>query len=327
MDASTVPYLRDQLLDRRARLEGAVARKLDTREVTRLLGEIDAALGRIEAGSYGRCETCHDPIESDRLMADPLTRFCLDHLTPSDQRALEQDLALAARVQRGLLPKADVRFDGWDLAYHYEAAGPVSGDYCDVVPGPGSTGDHYFLIGDVSGHGVAAAMLMSHLSAVLRTLIALKLPLTQIVERASRVFCESTLPSHYATLVCGRAERGGQVEFCNAGHPPPLLVRRDRIETVVATGLPLGLFCTSQFASCTVHLDPRDVLLLYTDGLTDAVNPTGDMFGVDRVCALARERVGVDAKTMVATCAGELNAFRRGRALADDVTVLALRRD
>ena len=326
MDTSAVPYLRDQLLDRRARLESVAARKLDTPDVTRLLGEIDAALGRMGAGSYGLCETCHEPIESDRLVADPLTRFCLDHLTPSDQRALEQDLALAARVQRELLPKADVRLDGWDLAYHYEPAGPVSGDYCDVVPGPGS-GEHYFLIGDVSGHGVAAAMLMSHLSALLRTLIAVKLPLAQIVERASRVLCESTLPSHYATLVCGRAERGGQVELCNAGHPPPLVVRRDRIESVAATGLPLGLFCTSQFASCAVHLEPHDVLLLYTDGLTDAVNPAGETFGADRLHALARGRAGVDAKTIVATCASELSAFRRGRVLADDVTVLALRRD
>jgi phosphoserine phosphatase RsbU/P len=327
MDASAVPYFRDQLLDRRARLEGAVARKLETPDVTRLLSEIDAALGRMDAGSFGLCETCHDHIEADRLLTDPLTRFCLDHLTPSDQRALEQDLALAARVQRELLPKADVCFDGWDLAYHYEAAGPVSGDYCDVLPGPGSTGDHYFLIGDVSGHGVAAAMLMSHLSALLRTLIAVKLPLPQIVERASRVFCESTLPSHYATLVCGRAERSGQVELCNAGHPPPLLVRHDRIESVAATGLPLGLFCTSQFASCTVHLEPKDMLLLYTDGLTDAVNPTGELFGGDRLHAVARERVGVDAKTIVGTYASELSAFRRGRSLADDVTVLALRRD
>ena len=327
MDASTVPYLRDQLLDRRARLEGVVARKLDTPEVTRLLSEIDLALGRMDSGRYGLCESCHEPVESDRLVADPLTRFCLDHLTPSDQRALEQDLALAARVQRELLPKADVQFEGWDLAYHYEPAGPVSGDFCDVVPASGSAGNHYFLIGDVSGHGVAAAMLMSHLSALLRTLIAGELPPAQIVERASRVFCESTLPSHYATLVCGRAERGGKVELCNAGHPPPLLVRRDRIESVAASGLPLGLFCTAQFVSCTVHLEPRDVLLLYTDGLTDALDLSGEMFGDDRLHAFARRYAGVEAATIVATCARELSVFRRGRVLTDDVTVLALRRD
>ena len=106
-------------------------------------------------------------------------------------------------------------------------AGPVSGDYCDLVPG--SPGHFHFLLGDVSGKGVAAAMLMSHLSAMLRTLITLDLPLSQLMERASRVFCESTLPTHYATLICGRASSSGEIEICNAGHPPPLVVQADGI--------------------------------------------------------------------------------------------------
>jgi hypothetical protein len=102
-------------------------------------------------------------------------------------------------------------------------------------------------IGDVAGKGVAAAMLMSHLSAMLRTLITVGLPLSDLMERASRVFCESTLPMHYATLVCGRASSSGEIEVCNAGHPPPLLVRADEIERLDATGLPIGMFCSERF--------------------------------------------------------------------------------
>ena len=77
--------------------------------MTRLLHEVDAALRRMDVGTFGICETCGDPVETERLLADPLTRFCLDHLTPVEQRALEEDLELASRIQRELLPKRDAR--------------------------------------------------------------------------------------------------------------------------------------------------------------------------------------------------------------------------
>jgi len=112
---STALY-RDQLLDRRQKLETAVATMGRLDEVSRLLHEVDAALGRMNAGTFGLCLTCHDPIEPERLQADPLTQFCIDHLTPGEQRALELDLELAARIQRELLPRPDVRFDGWEVA-------------------------------------------------------------------------------------------------------------------------------------------------------------------------------------------------------------------
>ena len=98
---------------------------------------------------------------------------------------------------------------------------------------------------------------MSHLSAVLRTLITVDLPLSQLMERASRAFCESTLPAHYATLVCGRASSSGEIEICNAGHPPPLLIHAGEVVRVDATGVPIGLFCSERFSSRTVRLVPR----------------------------------------------------------------------
>src|SRR4029450_9537968 len=106
MDATAL--YRDQLLDRRHKLEMAVATLGRPDEVSRLLQEVDAALGRMNAGTFGLCATCHDPIEPERLQADPLTQFCIDHLTPVEQRALEHDRDLAARIQRELLPRPDV---------------------------------------------------------------------------------------------------------------------------------------------------------------------------------------------------------------------------
>ena len=123
MEVTAQSLFQDQLADRKRRLETAAATLPAAAEVRRLLDEVDEALQRIEVGTFGLCETCRDPIETDRLMCDPLTRFCLDHLTPGEQRALQQDLDLATRIQRELLPKTDLIVDGWQIAYYYQAAG------------------------------------------------------------------------------------------------------------------------------------------------------------------------------------------------------------
>jgi sigma-B regulation protein RsbU (phosphoserine phosphatase) len=324
MEATAVPLLRDQLLERRRQLEAVTVTPVDTDEVARLLEAVDATLGRMDAGTFGLCATCHDPIEPDRLLADPLTQFCLDHLTAGEQRALQQDLDLASRIQRELLPRTEIRFDGWDVAYHYQPAGPVSGDYCDLIPA--GADDGYFLIGDVSGKGVAAAILMSHLSATLRTLISLRLPLCELMERASRVFCETTLPNHYATLICGHASSSGEIELCNAGHPPPLLVRADgEIARMEATGVPIGMFCDGAFASRTVHLAPREMLVLYTDGLVEAENAGGDEYGIERLSAVVGSATR-QPKAVIEACVHDVRTFRGAPALRDDLTVLVVSR-
>src|SRR5579884_3888700 len=148
--------LREQLLHRRDRLQQAQARG-QAAQAARLLEAVDEALARMEQGSYGLCEACHTAVEPDRLMADPLLRFCIDHLPPEKQRALEADLELAAKLQARLLPAKDFQADGWRVAYHYEPAGIISGDYCDLGIGPDN--ELYFALGDVSGKGVAASLL------------------------------------------------------------------------------------------------------------------------------------------------------------------------
>ena len=125
--------VRSQLLDRRQKLETALVKFSESGGLRQLLQEVDAALDRLGAGAYGLCEVCHDPVETERLIADPLARFCLDHLSPHEQRMLERDLEMAARIQAELLPQPDSAFGPWHVARHYEAAGPVSGDYCDLA--------------------------------------------------------------------------------------------------------------------------------------------------------------------------------------------------
>src|SRR5882672_3366102 len=247
------PLLREQLIDRRQKLTTAASAFHRPAELTRLLEEVDAALHRMDIGVYGLCEVCHDPVETERLLADPLTRFCLGDLTPHEQRALEEDLELASQIQTKLLPPLTQKIDGWEVSYHYQPAGAVSGDYCDLIKGEDQS--LHFALGDVSGKGVAASMLMAHLNAMFRTLISINLPLEQMVERASRVFCESTLPTQYATLVCGRVGSNGEVEVCNAGHLPPLLVQDGTVTRITATGLPIGVFCSESFSVNRIHMN------------------------------------------------------------------------
>ncbi len=315
--------IREQLHQRRSKLERALVLSPDDPQVHQLLTEVDAALERTQKGTYGVCESCRGVIEPERLIADPLVRFCVDCLTPVQRRALEEDFQLAAQIQSALLPGQDIRLSGWEAAYHYEGAGPVSGDYCDLL---NSEGGLYFIVGDVSGKGVAASMLMAHLHATFRALVSLALPLSEIVERASRMFCESTLPSHFATLVCGKAGSTGDVELCNAGHNPPLLLQGSKMKDIAATGLPLGMFSEERFKVSRVRMKPGDTIVLYTDGLSEALNRSGREYGTRRLSKIVKENPSLAPKEVISLCLQDLRAFRCGAPRDDDLTLMVIRR-
>ncbi len=323
---SAVDTFRPQLLDRRVRLLAA-SHAVPAAYFNDLIAEIDAALGRIDNGSYGLCETCHDPIEADRLAQNPLARFCLDHLSQAELEAHQQDIELAAQIQSKLLPVRDITLQNWDTQYRYRPVGAVGGDYCEliVLDNGRCNKSFFFAVGDVAGKGVAASLLMTHLSAILRSLLSLDLSLTDLISRANRLFCESTAPAHYATLVCGRSTESG-VEICNAGHCMPLLLKRDVTHRLDSTGLPLGLFTSSQYPVQQVSLDPGDSLVLYTDGITESQDPEGNQYEEDRLIRALRDHGN---HTMEATADGVLQdvaRFRQTRLPNDDMTLLIVRR-
>jgi len=323
IDFSSV--MRGQLEQRRDRVARAISSGGPDPQLTALLNEVDAALQRFESGTYGLCEVCRDTVEADRLISNPLERFCLDHLNAKERRALEDDLNLASQVQLGLLPDRGLRFDGWRFDYCYEPAGPVSGDYVDIVQTRET--DLYFALGDVSGKGVAASMLMAKLHAVFRSLISLRLGVDQLIERAGRLFGGSTLPGQYATLICGRASKDGEIHICNAGHPPALLIRGGRIEPISATGLPLGMFPDQKFSIDRVKLEAGDTLLLYTDGVLETLNNTGEEYGMPRLVHITTASRSMPADRLVASCLADVTTFREGTSRFDDITMMGIRRE
>jgi sigma-B regulation protein RsbU (phosphoserine phosphatase) len=312
--------LRDQLVARRERLESAAART-HTANVLQLLDQVDRALERMDSGAFGVCEACLGEVEQERLIADPLTNICLECLKPEQARALEADLQLAARIQRGLLPPEDFAAAGWNVAYHYAPAGLVSGDYLDVV----SHGrELFFMLGDVSGKGVAASMLMANLHAMFRALVPTGLPLPELVERANRIFCESTLPTQYATLIAGKARECGEVEICNGGHLAPLHLTRDGARAIDSASLPVGLFHDQQFVSSKIQFSPGDSLVLYTDGFTEASGIDGTEYGAQRLAQLLHRCAAEKSRQLVERCIQDVLAFRASSQIGDDQTVMAL---
>lgn len=323
MAAAEMSFLHGQLEQRKRRLETVIHAVPNDAAVEALLREVDSALDRFDAGTYGMCETCHESIEQDRLLADPLIRYCLDHLTTHERAVLQRDLDLASELQRGLLPPANLKTEGWETCYHYAPLGPVSGDYCDLYP---SGGQLFFMLGDVSGKGVAASMRMTQLHALFRSLIGMGLPLGEIVERINCVLCDSGISGQYATLVCGRAESGGEVEVFNAGHLPVIALVEGRVRLLESTGFPLGMFRDASFTSVGLHLCKGDLLFLFTDGLSEADGESGE-YGVERVANLIVRLASCRAAGIISGCLEDLRGFVGTRPGMDDVTLLAMRHE
>jgi sigma-B regulation protein RsbU (phosphoserine phosphatase) len=326
MNALPNTQLRRQLLDRRQRLTQTIRELKTPTQLVGLLKEVEAALERIDNGSYGICEVCNEPIEDEYLAADPLVRICLTHLSDDQQRAIERDLELAYRIQGKFLPSTRTEIEGWETCYQYEPAGPVSGDYCDIVKPENAEGEPLFLLGDVSGKGVAASLLMSNLHAIFRTLNDPAVPLKRLIERANRVFSENTLSTHFATLVCGRLKDSGKIEICNAGHCPPLLVHDGIVTPVLSTGLPLGLFFSAQYDVRTIRMEKGDTLLLYTDGLTEMRNGSDEEYGDVRLSEIATHSSRLPLQSFMTACLEDAKAFRGNTPKVDDLTIMLLQR-
>ena len=236
--------------------------------------------------------------------------------------AAERDLQTAGQLQRMLLPPPTFAANGWTAVHTYQPAGVVSGDYLDLVPFADRL---YFMLGDVSGKGVSAALLMAQLHAMFRTLIPFQLPLDELLARASSLLCASSLPAQYATLVMGFLTPDGQVALGNAGHLPPLIVGDGGQREVHATGVPIGMFCQSEFSATHLSLSRDETLLMYTDGLSEGRNASGEEYG-RRVAEVAHRTAASALDDLLQTVVSDQAAFLGDSPNADDLTVLAIRR-
>jgi len=250
-------YLRTELEQRRERLHEALHSPAADASLSQLLTAVDTALSRIDQGTFGLCEECHDTIEAERLLADPLVAVLSRPPYGAPNSAPWRVIFPWPHASSALSCRSpDWRQLAGTCATTIRPAGMVSGDYCDLFE---TDGGLLFMLGDVSGKGVAASMLMSHLHATFRSLAEAGLPLDRMVEDANRIFCESTLAGQFATLVVGRAAHDGSVEFVSAGHLPVLHIHGDGATPKDSTGClwgcsvtPASLFIGSHWLTGTL---------------------------------------------------------------------------
>jgi sigma-B regulation protein RsbU (phosphoserine phosphatase) len=260
-------------------------------------------------------------MNAEILTNDNSLHFRLDDLTREEKTTFEGDLGLASQMQRAWLPHKTFNIPGWQSHFRYLPAGLVGGDFCDLFEF-----DHglFFLIGDVSGKGLGASVLTTHLHATFRGLADAGLELQLMVEAANRVFCQSTLAEHFATLIVGRAAHDGSVEFVNAGHMPLLRICADLVHVEGSTGFPLGMFADARFPSHHMFLDPGDSLLMF-DGVTEARNAADEEYGIDRLKYVAARNCAARMHPLDAYLE-DMRVFSGGIKRADDVALLSILR-
>jgi len=199
-----------------------------------------------------------------------------------EKEKLEHELELAHVIQASLLPGEIPRLPGWQLAAHWQPARAVSGDFYDFLPYP--DGRLGVVIADVSGKGMPAALVMAVTVSVLRSVVGPETSPAAILERANQVLHNVTPPNMFITCLYALLDPAREcLRIANAGHCLPFKVAASGVEELRPTGMPLGLWPGMHYDEIEVMLEAGSGLLLYTDGMVEAHNPQGEMFGVSRL--------------------------------------------
>jgi sigma-B regulation protein RsbU (phosphoserine phosphatase) len=239
---------------------------------------------------------------------------------------LESEMTLAARIQKDLFPQSLPQPEGYELAARSLPARRCGGDYYDALELDGKL---LLCVADVSGKGMPAALLMSHMQATLRALAGRTPSISALASQASELLYAATSPEKYVTAaVAELMPASGQLQFAGAGHLDNLILCADgAISALASTGAPLGLLPPGlPYGETSAGLGPGDALLLFSDGVTDAQNAEGDEFGETRLHAVLREVAGQPAAAIIERVFGAVDAFAAGHPQFDDMTILVLRR-
>ncbi len=242
-----------------------------------------------------------------------------------DKRRLQEQLEMARRVQKGFLPARLPATPGLEVAARNRFCLEVAGDYYDVIPL--ENGETVLAVADVSGKGAGAALLMANLQACVRTAVGMGTRLADIVSRINDLICSNTPIEEYITFFVGvHNPESHEFTYVNAGHNPPVLVRRSgAVESLDKGGLILGMLPRLDYDQETVTLAPGELLLMYTDGVSEAMNSLDEEFGAERVKRLLLEHRALPARDLVARLEAEVVAFAGSDLLEDDFTLLAAR--
>jgi sigma-B regulation protein RsbU (phosphoserine phosphatase) len=239
-------------------------------------------------------------------------------------RRLRADFQEASEIQTSLLPEIDPVFEGYDIAGRFLPAERVGGDLYDYhVLGEDCFG---IAVGDASGHGLPAALLARDVVTGLRMGIEKEMKITSVFDRLNRVINRSRLSTRFVSLFYGELEQDGMIVYINAGHPPPLLFKGDRVERLTVGGTILGPLESTVFKRGFAFIDPGEVLVLFTDGVFEIAGQDGDMFGIERLTDLIRQVKHESAQMMIDRLFERLAEFGKSDRLQDDATTVIVKR-
>jgi len=240
-----------------------------------------------------------------------------------ERQRLEQEIGIARDIQQALLPKNFRDFPHLAVTGVNFPCLSVGGDYFDVFP----LDDHRtaFLLADVSGKGLGAALLTTMLQGALSGMTLGTDP-ARVFNHVNRFLCDHAEVGRYATMFFAILNDGGKLEYINAGHPSPVLMRGDTAEEAFTEGsFPVGLVPEAEFSTTTLQLEPNDTLVLYSDGVTEAMDPDEQLYGTARLraCVSGKNELPLD---QIQKCVLEsVENFARGARQADDLTILLVR--
>jgi sigma-B regulation protein RsbU (phosphoserine phosphatase) len=239
------------------------------------------------------------------------------------RQRLEQELSIARDIQQALLPRDFRDFPHLAVAGKNSPCLAVGGDYFDVFPI--SDDRTAFLIADVSGKGLGAALLTTMLQGAFSGMTVGGDP-ARVFLHVNKFLCEHAEVGRYATMFFGILDRNGQLEYINAGHPPPLVLRRGEVAEPFTEGsFPVGLIPQANYFTARIHLESGDTLILFSDGVTEAMDPEEQMFGVNRLREVLVGQLDTPLDRLQKTVLESVEKFMRGASQADDITVLLVR--
>jgi len=245
-------------------------------------------------------------------------------LAQQEREELRRAVDMAGSIQRSMLPDLTPARRGAEAACHFAPCEYASGDYVDIFDaGPGRTA---LVLGDVSGHGIGAALFVSSARALLRSGLSEGEPLERVVSRTNRFLCRDMQHGRFLTLFAGiHDDAAGRLEFVNAGQTPPLLLHEGSVSLLRRTGIPLGVLeeaCYDRTGEAA--FDDGATLLACTDGVTEARDSGGDLFGLDRLSSLLSQHGSLPPALLVDRIRETILAYSAG-ATDDDLTILAYR--
>jgi sigma-B regulation protein RsbU (phosphoserine phosphatase) len=254
-----------------------------------------------------------------------LTLLLILMLELKDKLLAREELEAGRSVQRALMPDTSPAIRGWDVWLFTRSANDVGGDLVDYVP----LGErrYAFALGDVAGKGLPAALLMAKLQSTLRALAADEDSLADLGRKMNRILCRDGLPNRFATLVyLDVGEESGCVRVMNAGHPPPLVLRGAALEELPNGAMALGMMPDALFSEQRVDLANGDALIVFSDGLTEAMNGGDEFFGDERLRARLPGLAGMSARDIGSRVIAAVDAFVGDARPHDDLSLVVLRR-